>query len=107
MINPHANQVKKSDSNDCCTDNSGGPKLPVAECRFGPRRLTAFQSFFVDTLTMIIFDPGGVSPVPLPLNNLKRAIRVVGLGFDCPIPHGVSKTDKRPTRGRASKPFNH
>jgi hypothetical protein len=92
MINPQAKQVKNADCSNCCSDNGGGPKLPVAEARFGPCRLTASQSFFIDALAMIIFDPGGVSPAPLLLNNLKRAIRVVGLGFNCPIPHGAPKT---------------
>lgn len=78
MIDPHANQIKRSDCNDCCRDNDEDTHLPVVKCGFGSCRLTVFEGFFVDTLTTVIFDPSGEPPVPLLLNNLKRAIRVVG-----------------------------
>jgi hypothetical protein len=78
MIDPHANQIKRSDCNDCCRDNNKGTHLSVVKCGFGSCGLAAFQGFFVDALTMVIFDPSGETPCPLLLNNLKRAIRIVG-----------------------------
>jgi len=78
MIDPHANQIKRSDCNDCCRDNNKDTHLPVVKCGFGSCGLAAFQGFFVDALTSVIFDPSGETPGPLLLNNLKRAIRIVG-----------------------------
>lgn len=78
MIDPHANQIKRSDCNDCCRDNNEDTHHPVVKCGFGSCGLAAFQGFFVDSLTTVIFDPSGETPGPLLLNNLKRAIRIVG-----------------------------
>jgi len=78
MIDPYAKQIKRSDCHDCCRDNNKDTHLPVVKCGFGSCRLAAFQGSFVDPLTTVIFDPGGEPPGPLLLNNLKRAIRIVG-----------------------------
>jgi hypothetical protein len=49
-----------------------------------------FESFFVDVPAILIFDPSFVSPIPLDLDNLKRAFWIVDFGFNCPRCHGCT-----------------
>src|SRR5262249_30343514 len=88
-VDQQTNQVKKNEpgNNGCHKDKR--PRQPLGKNTLDRRAPVYSERFFVNRHAVLILDPSVVSPAPLVRNNLKRAIRIVGLGFDYPSGHGT------------------
>src|SRR5262245_50343960 len=88
LINPQTNQVKNNDPGDNGCHKDKRPRQPLGKSTLDRRAPVYSERFFVNRRAVLILDPSLVSLGPLVLDNLNRAIRIVGFGFDYPSGHG-------------------
>jgi hypothetical protein len=85
VVNPQTNQVKNKETgnNECPNDKRS--HQPVEKRALRRHAPVHFERLFVNRRAVLIFDPSFVSLAPLLPDNLKRAVGVVGFGFDYPM----------------------